>query len=88
MNMGWSRQKSTIEEMMIAVLVNEKRPMSILEISCAIKKLDPSIFNGKTPKNSLYSIIYRREKKRKDSGEKGLFKTIKERRDVLYILNL
>ena len=72
---------------MIAVLTTNEKPMSLLEIVEQIKHLDSAVFNGKTPRNSLYSIIYKREKKREENGEKTLFKAIKIRRDVLYSLN-
>lgn len=85
--MNWPRNKSNVENLMIKILENRRVPMSLGEIVDEIKKIDASAFCGKTPRNSLYSIIYRREKRRIDSGEKPLFKTIEERREVLYDLN-
>lgn len=85
--MNWSRNKSNVEGLMVEVLKKKEMPMSLGEIVDEIRKLDPSSLTGKTPRNSLYSIIYRREKRRIDDGEKPIFRTIEERREVLYFLN-
>lgn len=85
--MGWPRNKSGIEELMVEILKNKNSPMSLGEIVDEIKTLSPTALAGKTPRNSLYSIIYRREKRRVDAGENPLFKTFEERREVLYLLN-
>ncbi len=85
--MNWSRNKSNIEDLMVAVLKKKKLPMSIGEIADAIMEVDSSLLSGKTPRNSLYSIVYRREKRRVENGEKTLFKITEERRVILYSLN-
>ena len=85
--MSWSRSKSEVEDLMVYVLKKKSSPMSLGEIVEEMKKLSPELRTGKTPKNSLYSILYRREKRRIDAGEKPVFKTTEERREVLYSLN-
>ena len=85
--MSWSRSKSEVEDLMVYVLKKKSSPMSLGEIVEEMKKLSPELHTGKTPKNSLYSILYRREKRRIDAGEKPVFKTTEERREVLYSLN-
>ena len=85
--MSWSRSKSEDEDLMVYVLKKKSSPMSLGEIVEEMKKLSPELLTGKTPKNSLYSILYRREKRRIDAGEKPVFKTTEERREVLYSLN-
>ena len=85
--MSWSRSKSEVEDLMVYVLKKKSSPMSLGEIVEEMKKLSPELLIGKTPKNSLYSILYRREKRRIDAGEKPVFKTTEERREVLYSLN-
>ena len=85
--MSWSRSKSEVEDLMVYVLKKKSSPMSLGEIVEEMKKLSPELLTGKTPKNSLYSNLYRREKRRIDAGEKPVFKTTEERREVLYSLN-
>ena len=85
--MSWSRSKSEVEDLMVYVLKKKSSPMSLGEIVEEMKKLSPELLTGKTPKNSLYSILYRRENRRIDAGEKPVFKTTEERREVLYSLN-
>lgn len=80
-------RKSIAENLMLKILEHKKIPMSLREIVDEIKKIDPSVFCGQTPRNSLYSIIYRRERSRIENGESPLFKTTQERRETLYILN-
>ena len=71
--MSWSRSKSEVEDLMVYVLKKKSSPMSLGEIVEEMKKLSPELLTGKTPKNSLYSILYRREKRRIDAGEKPVF---------------
>lgn len=86
--MKWSRTKSNTEDLMVKVLMQQKKPMSLLEIVDEINRIDPTVFTGKTPRNSLYSVIYRRGKRREEKGEKALFRTIEERSEILYMLNI
>ena len=60
----------------------------VLSVAPEISKIDKAIFSGKTPAKSLYSVIYRREKKRIELGLDPLFKKEMCRRDVLFSLNL
>lgn len=72
---------------MVEILKIKKLPMSLGEIIEEIKICSPTALTGKTPRNSLYSIIYRREKRRIYADEEALFKTTEERREILYSLN-
>lgn len=85
--MGWSRQKSNLEELMVDVLKKKKKPLTLYEVVEEIRKNDPEIFTGKTPTKSLYSTIYRREKARAQSGNPPFFLQDTTRRDTLYSLN-
>lgn len=78
---------SQAEDAMVKVLKKAKGPMSLAEIVSEIQKLHSTILSGQTPTKSLYSIVYRREKRRREDGEKPLFKLTNERRDTLYSLN-
>lgn len=84
--MSWNRQKSNLEIMMIAVL-KEKKALSLLEVVDEIAKGNPEAFTGQTPRNSLYSIIYRRDKSRIEKGAQPLFLTEKVRSEMIYSLN-
>jgi len=81
-------RNSKAEEFMLALLKKKKQPMSLNEIVEEIQKRDPSVFSGETPHNSLYSIIYKREAKRRIKSEKTLFRKIKNKRAILYIPNI
>lgn len=85
--MSWSRLTSNAEELMVTILRKKRRPMSLNEIIEEIQAIDPTALTGRTPRNSLYSVVYRRERRRAEHGERPLFKTIVERREVLYSLN-
>lgn len=85
--MAWSRQTSQLEPMMVAVLKKKKKPLSLAEIVSEIAKIAPDRFTGDTPRNSLYSIIYRREKRREAMGHKPQFLQEKCRGEVLFSLN-
>lgn len=79
--------KLSIEELTISVLKKAKQPLLIREIVDEIKKIEPEQLKGKTPTNSLYSIIYRHEAKRKDKGEKELFSKIKRGKQLYLEMN-
>lgn len=87
-SMNWSRQKAHLEELMVSVLEARKIPLSLREITEEISESNPSIFTGITPVNSLYSIIYRREKRRLETGQKPIFIRTNIRNLTLYSLNL
>jgi hypothetical protein len=84
--MSWNRQKSHLEAMMVDVLV-KKKALSLQEIVDEIDRVNPGAFTGHTPRNSLYSIIYRREKNRTEQGTQPLFLTDKIRREIIYSIN-
>ena len=67
------------EKFMIEALTGSPHPLSIEELVKEIQKLSPTLLRGKAPKKSLYSMIYRREKRRKEQGLTPKFKiTTKE----------
>lgn len=59
---------SKSEQLMIEVLKNAPQSLNMGEIVKAIQEKDSSVFTGKTPEKSLYSTIYKREKKRNERG--------------------
>lgn len=85
--MTWNRQKSDLETMMVEVLKKKKTALSLGEVVSEIEKIEPQSFTGKTPVNSLYSIIYRREKRRTANGNQKLFIVEKDRNYSVYSLN-
>lgn len=72
---------------MFDLLTVNKEGLPLSRIVTAIQKIDPNCFSGKTPVNSLYSIIYRREKKRIELGEHTLFDKYTFHRETLYKIN-
>ncbi len=85
--MTWNRQKSDLEAMMVYVLKKKKKALSLGEVVGEIEKIEPNAFTGKTPTNSLYSIIYRREKRRVENGGQPFFLVEKDRNSSVYSLN-
>lgn len=73
--MSWNRNKSTSEQLMVDVLADAKQALTLDEIVSEILIRNPSALTGKTPRNSLYSVVYRREKRRAVRGLSSLFKT-------------
>ena len=61
--------------------------MSLNEIVLRINELDPLALQGKTPKKSLYSIIYRREERRREAQKPSAFITEKRYGVILYKVN-
>jgi len=86
--MTWNRQTSDLEALMVDVLKKQRKPLSLSEVVAEIEKLNDGAFTGKTPVNSLYSIIYRREKRRIIKGEAPLFVVHKERNAAVYALHV
>lgn len=72
---------------MVAVLKQKKRALELQAIVDEIIKSHPTAFRGQTPRNSLYSIIYRRETRRAKDGQPPRFLTQKVGNQVLYSLN-
>ena len=85
--MTWDRRHSKLEAMMLDILKKSKKPMTIAQIVEAIQLREPDIFTGKTPSNSLFSIIYRNEIKRESLAQKTLFKKIKQGSSTFYTPN-
>gem|GEM_PF-2124793 len=85
--MSWDRSISNSEQLMVDVLVAENQALTLDEIVTQILILNPNALTGKTPKKSLYSIIYRREKRRKEKGVSPLFKTNRRGGATYYSLN-
>jgi HB1, ASXL, restriction endonuclease HTH domain len=83
----WSRRASTYESAAIEVLSRAKQPLPISAISRQIVEQELVEVRGKTPDRSLYSILYRKDRKREQSGQKPLFRRITDGRNVLYALN-
>ena len=79
--------RSRAEELMVEILRRRKSPMTLGEIVDVILQQEPSVLAGETPRKSMYSIVFRRENRRKGSRIPLLFKTTKERGSVLYQLN-
>lgn len=84
--MSWNRQRSNLETLMVEVL-KKKKALSLQEIVNEIVRVSPEAFTGQTPRNSLYSIVYRRDKNRVDQGKQPLFLTEKIRSEIIYFIN-
>lgn len=85
--MTWNRNISTTEQLMVDVLNKATQDLTLDEIVNEILKLKPSALKGKTPKNSLYSVIYRREKRRVELGIDKIFITFVRGGATYYSLN-
>lgn len=85
--MSWSRISSNLENLLVQVLVKSDTPMTLNEIIQKIQESTPSAFTGSNPKNSLYSIIYRREKRRIEKGHASLLTKTKRNGLIFYSLN-
>ena len=53
------RMRPTIEECAIAVLEKSGGPMTLMEIFDGVLKMRPT--GGKTPRNTVYSVLYKSE---------------------------
>jgi len=73
--MTWARNTSATEQLMVDALRKAKKPLTLDEIANQILVRHPGVLTGKTPKKSLYSVIYRREKRREERGKPLLFIT-------------
>lgn len=85
--MSYSQRISQNEQAMVDVLNSSDIPLNLSEIVEAIHSENADILKGKTPERSLYSIIYRREMKRKEFGCPPLFLTTKRGGTQYYSLN-
>jgi len=84
--MTWNRQKSQIESLVIEIL-KLKTALSLAQLVEEIQLRDKALLSGKTPKNSLYSIILRREQKRITCGGLPFFKVNRVGKNNFYSLN-
>ena len=71
---------------MVEILSKSDHGLTLNELVKLIRDVDPSLLTGKNPNKSLYSIIYRRELKRKELNLTRLFKVDTTRRDSTYSL--
>ncbi|MRF68118.1 hypothetical protein GIJ48_16715 [Escherichia coli] len=85
--MPWDRKMSRNEQLMFQVLESAMQPLNLAEIVNAIKAIDNTSLAGKTPDKSLYSIIYRREKRRKENGQSPMFIVNKRGGTQYYSIN-
>lgn len=85
--MSTLQPSSRAEELMIEILARRRTPMTLGEIVDAMLRQEPSVLSGATPQKSMYSIIFRREKRREAGEMPLLFKKTKERGSILYQLN-
>ncbi len=85
--MPWDRKMSRNEQLMFQVLESAMQPLNLAEIVNAIKAIDNTSLAGKTPDKSLYSIIYRREKRRKEKGQPPMFIVNKRGGTQYYSIN-
>lgn len=85
--MALDRGISTNEQLMIQVLESSSHSLNMVEIVKAISDIDRTVLAGRTPVKSLYSIIYRREKRRKEQGYPLMFTVTKRGGTQYYSLN-
>lgn len=85
-HMSWNRQHSNLEELMVNVLRKHKS-LSLQEVVLVLEKSNEVVFTGATPVNSLFSIIYRREKRRLDNGMPCLFDKLSIKGRAVYSIN-
>lgn len=79
--------KTTTEMLMVNVLKNSKVSLTLGEIVIKIRAKHPDKLNGRTPTKSLYSMIFRHDKKREQKGDKPLFKVEIRGGSKFYSLN-
>ncbi len=85
--MSWNRHISLSENLMVQILADAQQPLTLDEIVENILLSEPKAFAGRTPKKSLYSVVYRREKRRTERGQPTLFKTSYRGGATYYSLN-
>lgn len=78
---------SNIETLAVRVLRESGMALTVGEIAKGITSINPDVLRGKTPTNSLYSVLYRKEKQRESAGEKALFVKFKKSSVLFYELN-
>ena len=86
--MTWNRHYSRTEKLVVKLLLKKQTTLTINEIADGILEMQPGVLSGKTPARSLYSILYRREKRREEKGHNKLLLCPAEMmRAVEYYLN-
>jgi hypothetical protein len=80
-------ENSSVEQVMVNVLDKAGKPLALNEIVEKMLHMNPFIFKGKTPKNSLYSVLYRRGKRREEMGYQPLFLKTKSGNATFYKIN-
>ena len=83
----WDRHNSEIENLLFETLKDAKEPLTLEEMVGKIRDKDPSKLSGANPQKSLYSIIYRREKRRVERGHEPLLQEHRSKYEVKYSLN-
>lgn len=84
---SWSRKKIDYEVAAIRVLKDSRKPLSLRDITEQIVNRKLVTVKGKTPEKTLYGVIFKKEKLRKERGEKPVFKKTRSGSSVLYTLN-
>ena len=81
------RKNIRTEDLVSDILKKSKEPMLISEIVKKIRKISDTHLTGNTPEKSLYSMIYRSEKKRSEQGKPERFRKVKRGNMILLELN-
>ena len=79
--------KSDYELAAVRILKDSRKPLTLREMIDRIVERKLVTVRGKTPEKTLYGVIYKKEKARKERGEKPVFKKIRQGSSVLYTLN-
>lgn len=83
----YMKNETRTEELVFEVLKKSKEPLLISEIVQKVRKISDTHLVGNTPEKSLYSMLYRSEKKRLDNGERERFRKTKRGNQILLELN-
>lgn len=81
--MTWNRHTSDVETITVEILLESPDGLTSEELTNEIRRRDPKHLQGKTPERSLYSIIYRREKRRIARGHNPLILLTKNKQGKL-----
>lgn len=81
------RNRSLNEQLMVEIIEDAGQPLNLKEIADKICEENETSLTGKTPEKSLYSIVYRRENKRKEVGIPPMFVVTKRGGSKYYSVN-
>ncbi len=81
---GEIKVRGDLIEKAIAVLRSAREPLTLDEVVEAVRRQDPTAFRGRSPRNSLYSMIFRRERRRREMGLPPLLDAVHRDRVVRY----